>query len=43
MIVYKNDFRSCTDGNQPYSIIPEATHRYSSNDGEVRGNVFYLK
>ena len=42
MVIYRNDFKNCTNGKQPYSIVPEACHRYSNYDGFVQDNTFYL-
>ncbi len=43
MIIFKENFKSCTDKRQPYSIAPEATHKYSSFDGYVDEGCFYIK
>lgn len=42
MFIYKNGFEIYTDENQPYSIMPEKTHKYSNYDGYVKDGVFFI-
>ena len=43
MIIFSENFKSCKDGKQPYSIMPEITHKYSGYDAEVKNQTFYIK
>lgn len=42
MILFNSNFEVRQDGEQPYSIIPEATHKYSGYDGRIDHGVFFI-
>ena len=43
MVIYKEDFRNCTDECQPYQVQSERTHYYTNYDGIVENQVFLVK